>query len=206
MSTASQSLRGHFQKQNTAQGYEVTSGIDTYFRIWLWMWSCKYQNINYDVWTALAALGFPYGTAGTRIIIPLMRRPKTVFISAHSLNLSCLAYIARLNLFTEFSILLDDWEITKSGVARPKFLISVLSARDNYEKLMTCRYFTLFFFMFTLKVQVLKIKTFTNTALKTATSKFLSKCVWKVRKVKRQRTPQPLQRSLAAVTVARPPT
>jgi hypothetical protein len=48
-----------------------------------------------------------------------------VFLSTQPLNHVCLA----LNLLTKVCILLDDdTEITKSGVARSKFLISVFSA------------------------------------------------------------------------------
>jgi hypothetical protein len=54
-------------------------------------------------------------------------------------------------------ILVDDLEITKSGVARPKFLNSVFSTRVNYEKLTPCKYFTLLLFMLILKPQPLKL-------------------------------------------------
>jgi len=41
---------------------------------------------------------------------------------------------------------------------RPKSLIAVFSVRVDRENLMPCTHFTLFFFMFILKLQELKLK------------------------------------------------
>jgi len=48
--------------------------------------------------------------------------------------------------------------MTKSGVAYPKFQILVFSPIVNYEKLVPSKYFTLFVFMFILKLQLIKFK------------------------------------------------
>jgi hypothetical protein len=56
-------------------------------------------------------------------------------------------------------ILFDyERETTYSDVARLKFFISIFSARDDGEKLMPCKHFTLLLFMFILKLHALKLK------------------------------------------------
>jgi len=93
-----------------------------------------------------------YRRAGARNIIWLIRRPNTAFLLAHSLNHLRLAY-TRLNLLTQVSFLFDnDREKTRSRVSQPKFLISVYSVKVNCEKLMPCKYFTMFLFIFILKL------------------------------------------------------
>jgi len=48
------------------------------------------------------------------------------FISTQSLSHLCLAYTAGLNFTTQVCVLVDGVrEMTKSGVPRPKFLISL---------------------------------------------------------------------------------
>lgn len=49
-------------------------------------------------------------------------------------------------------------EITKSPVTLRKFLISVFLVRANCKTFMFCQYFTLFWFMFVLKLQLLKLE------------------------------------------------
>jgi hypothetical protein len=45
-------------------------------------------------------VGLAYGRANTGIIVLLMRRPNTEFVSVQLLNNVCLAYTSRLNLLT----------------------------------------------------------------------------------------------------------
>jgi hypothetical protein len=88
-----------------------------------------------------------------------MRRPDKAFLSAQPLSHFRLAYRAGLNVLTWVCILIkDDWEITKAVVARSKFLISTFLAGDNCEKLIPCKYFTLFLFLFVLKLPLLRLK------------------------------------------------
>jgi hypothetical protein len=64
----------------------------------------------------------------------LMRRSNRAFLSSHSLSKLHLVYVSGLNLITYICTLIDDnWKITRSGVALPKFLISVFSARVKCE-------------------------------------------------------------------------
>ena len=65
---------------------------------------------------------------------------------------------AQHKILTEVCVLVDDLDMTKSVVARPKFFISVFLARVHCEKLMTRKYFTLLLFMFILKRQPLNLK------------------------------------------------
>ena len=53
-------------------------------------------------------MGLSYHRAGARIIIQLMRRPNTAFLSAKPLNHLSLAYIAGLNSLTQVPILFDN--------------------------------------------------------------------------------------------------
>ena len=93
----------------------------------------------------------PYRRVGARIIIWLIR-PNTAFLSAQSLNHLCLAYTG-LNPLIQVSFLFDnDREGTRSRVSQPKFLISVYSVKVNFKKLMPCKYFTMFLFMFVLQL------------------------------------------------------
>lgn len=107
---------------------------------------------------AMEARGISYGRAGVRIITWLISRSNREFLSAQPLTHLSLPYIAVLNFLTEIRILLGYVEkITKWGVARPKFLISFSSTTVSCKKIITCNNFTQFLFMFTLKLQQLKL-------------------------------------------------
>ena len=81
------------------------------------------------------------------------------FFSAQPLNGLCLAYIAGLNFLMHLYFLLsDDWEITKAGVAWPKFLIPFFFTSVNCEYLMLYKYFPLWWLMFILALQLLQLQ------------------------------------------------
>ena len=119
-----------------------------------------------------------------------------------SLNHSCSEYIAGLNVLAQLCILSEvDWEITNSGVARPKWLISVFLARVNCKKIDALYIGDAVIFHVCLKPDATKIKTFTDYGSETARFKRLWKCLRLKRRERQTDTRSPAWNALwAAVT------
>jgi hypothetical protein len=126
------------------------------------VWGIKFhtimKHVNLESSTQGRLVRLSYGRTGARIIMWLLRRSSRAFCAAQWLNHLSLAYITGLNFLIYVCNPPDvHWEITKPGVARLKFLISVFSGWDKRQKLMPCKYVILFLFVSILKLQLLKL-------------------------------------------------
>jgi hypothetical protein len=111
--------------------------------------------ITYNQWWLME---LSYGKAAVMITIWLTRRAsyKNSFLkTAEPLKFSIYSSVTFCHMFI---LCLMMTEITRSRAAQLKFLISVFSARVYCKKLITCKYFALFLYMFGLKFQLLKFK------------------------------------------------
>jgi len=115
-------------------------------------WGIKFhtfmKHVNLDSSIQWRLVRLSYGRTGAKIIMCLLRRSSRAFCGAQWLTHLSVAYLTGLNFLICVCIPPDvHWEITRPTAAQPKFLISMFSAWDKWQKLMPSKYVMLFLFV-----------------------------------------------------------